>query len=158
MQEVVANYSLAGIPLETQWVDIDYMDRFLDFTTDPDKFNAQEMKGFIEKLHSNGQHFVPIVDPGIYAGTSSPLTGEYPAYVEGMAQNVFVKDLMGQSPVLGQVWPGPTHFPDWFAANATSYWTEQLKAFHDLIPYDGIWIDMNEVPKLCNYTAQHSTR
>ena len=26
-----------------------------------------------------------------------------------------------------------------------SYWDDQLKTFHDMVEYDGIWIDMNEV-------------
>ena len=67
VKEVVANYSTAQIPLETQWVDIDYMDRYKDFTVDPVKFPAADMQAFIGSLSSRDQHFVPIVDPGIYA-------------------------------------------------------------------------------------------
>ena len=26
-----------------------------------------------------------------------------------------------------------------------AYWTEQIKSFHDMVSFDGIWIDMNEV-------------
>ena len=46
---------------------------------------------------------------------------------------------------------GNTYFPDFFAANSTSYWESQLKTFHDLVPYSGIWIDMNEVSNFCNW-------
>lgn len=152
VEQVVANYSAAGIPLETQWVDIDYMSAYKDFTTDEVNFPSKEFKQFVDKLHSNGQRFVPIVDPGIYAvpalgDNSVPL---YPALTEGLAQDVFIKDLTGDKPFLGQVWPGPTYYPDWFAANASQYWEDQLRAFHKLIPFDGIWIDMNEVSNFCN--------
>lgn len=147
VKEVVSNYSAAEIPLETQWVDIDYMDHYKDFTVDPDNFPATEMQEFIADLNSKGQHFVPIVDPGIYAVEEST---PYDALVKGLEQDVFVKDLTNEKPYLGQVWPGNTYFPDWFAANATSYWTEQLTAFYKLLPYSGLWIDMNEVSNFCN--------
>jgi len=78
----------------------------------------------------------------------------YSAYAEGVEQDIFVKDLEGIKPYLGQVWPGPTHFPDWFAANASSYWEKQLSDFYSLVEYDGIWIDMNEVSNFCDYTGR----
>lgn len=143
VEDVVANYSAAGIPLDTQWVDIDYMQNYRDFTTDADNFPMTEMKSFVDSLHENGQHFVPIVDPGIM------VYDDYPAYTDGMKEDIFVKDINGD-PYLGQVWPGPTYFPDFTHPKATSYWTEQLQSFYDQLPIDGIWIDMNEVSNFCN--------
>ena len=49
------------------------------------------------ELHTNNQHFVPIVDPGIYALDSS-----YPAYTEGIDQKVFISAIDNE-PYLGQV-------------------------------------------------------
>jgi alpha-glucosidase (family GH31 glycosyl hydrolase) len=63
--------------------------------------------------------------------------------------DVFIKDLTGDSPYTGQVWPGPVHFPDWFSPNATEYWKTQLKNWYDLVEFDGIWIDMNEASNFC---------
>ena len=51
----MANYSAADIPLETQWLDIDYMDNYKDFTTDKDTFSLQEMVGTL--VHSQPQHY-----------------------------------------------------------------------------------------------------
>lgn len=138
VEEIVANYSAAGIPLDTQWMDIDYMQNYRDFTYDSEQFPQAEVAKFVDELHGNGQHFVPIVDPGImvYPG--------YEAYDRGVREGLFVKDLTGGN-YLGQVWPGPTYFPDFLHPNIQSYWTDQLKDFLGLASVDGIWIDMNEV-------------
>ncbi|CAE7661056.1 unnamed protein product [Symbiodinium microadriaticum] len=104
--DVVANYSAAEIPLETQWMDIDYMDAYLDFTLDPVNFPESQMSSFVNNLHANNQRFVPIIDPGIYVRDQ-----QYDAFTEGLRQNVFVMDMTGVNPYLGQVWPGPTYFP-----------------------------------------------
>ena len=55
LAEVVLNYSRAGIPLETMWTDIDYMDRRRTFTLDPDRFPLEEMREFVGYLHNHDQ-------------------------------------------------------------------------------------------------------
>ena len=65
MIEIVDKMSAAEIPLEVQWVDIDYMIDQRDFTVDPVKWGS--MKNLTEKLHQNGQKFVLILDPAIPA-------------------------------------------------------------------------------------------
>jgi alpha-glucosidase (family GH31 glycosyl hydrolase) len=37
-REVVDSYRVNGIPLDAQWADIDYMDRYRDFSVDPVSF------------------------------------------------------------------------------------------------------------------------
>lgn len=64
---MAANYSAAGIPLDALWSDIDYMDRYEDFTTDPVKYPAEDMRDFVAGLHEAGQHYVVIIDPGTVA-------------------------------------------------------------------------------------------
>lgn len=49
---------------------------------------------------------------------------DYDAFNKSIEMGVFIKDLTGNYPYLGQVWPGSTHVPD----NATAYWTEQRAA------------------------------
>jgi alpha-glucosidase (family GH31 glycosyl hydrolase) len=151
VEDVVANYSAASIPLETQWVDIDYMQDYLDFTTDAELFPVDEMKSFVDTLHAQDQYFVPIIDPGIYAGKDhSP----YSAQIDGLADKIFVRDLTGENYFVGIVWPGVVYFPDWFAQNTTSYWVNQLTTFYKAVPYDGLWIDMNEVSNFADPLAK----
>ena len=62
---MVENYKKAEIPLDTMWNDIDYMENYLDFTTDSDNYPEEELKSFVEELHAHGQHYVLILDPGM---------------------------------------------------------------------------------------------
>jgi alpha-glucosidase (family GH31 glycosyl hydrolase) len=45
-----------------------------------------------------------------------------------------------------QVWPGKTVYPDYLGNANTSRWlVENLQHMYDKVPYDGLWLDMNEV-------------
>ena len=137
--EVVYNYSQANIPLETMWTDIDYMDRRLIFTTDPERFPREKLRALISHIHDNDQHYIVMVDPA--AGYQ-----DYPTVNRAIDDNVLLLRANG-SAWLGVVWPGVTVFPDWFAENITDYWNNEFELFFDPedgIDIDGLWIDMNE--------------
>ncbi|KNC45946.1 acid alpha glucosidase [Thecamonas trahens ATCC 50062] len=142
-REVNMAMRAAGLPQDVQWNDIDYMDRWLDFTTDPVAYPAADMAAFIDELHAVGQRYVPIIDPGI---SYTQPAGSYPPYDDGVADDVFIKasPQADHTYAQGKVWPGKTVFPDFSAPQTTAYWTNMLATFHDLVPYDGVWIDMNE--------------
>ncbi|THH14414.1 hypothetical protein EUX98_g9614, partial [Antrodiella citrinella] len=55
VSQVITNYSAAGIPLETMWTDIDYMDRRRIFTVDPQYFPLDRMREIADYLHSHDQ-------------------------------------------------------------------------------------------------------
>ena len=63
--DVVYNYSAAGIPLETMWTDIDYMDLRKVFTLDPERFPLEKVQELVTHLHDNDQHYVMMVDPAV---------------------------------------------------------------------------------------------
>lgn len=145
---MVAKYKAADIPLEVMWTDIDYMDGYRDFSLDPNSFSKGKMQAFVKELHASKQYWVPIVDPGIKVDPG------YPAYDQGLAAHAFITDATGQ-PFLGQVWPGATHFPDFLSKEGVKYWEQQLQAFHELVPYDGLWIDMDEASNFCTGDICH---
>ncbi|OWZ01106.1 hypothetical protein PHMEG_00027576, partial [Phytophthora megakarya] len=143
LREVVRQYKAHNIPLDVMWADIDYMKDYEDFTLDPVNFPESDMTKLLAEIHDAGQKFVPIIDPGI------PDDESLYAYTRGLEMDIFMTSSDGK-PYLGQVWPGPTYFPDFFHPDAESYWVEQLSRMHELMQYDGIWIDMNELSNFCN--------
>lgn len=49
-----------------------------------------------------------------------------------------------------QVWPGQAVFPDYMFNPSTYKWLrEQLAAWHKTVPFDGLWLDMNEPASFC---------
>lgn len=55
--DVITNYSIAGIPLETMWTDIDYMYQRWIFTNDPSYFPTDKMREIVSYLHDHNQHY-----------------------------------------------------------------------------------------------------
>ncbi|EIW75819.1 glycoside hydrolase family 31 protein [Coniophora puteana RWD-64-598 SS2] len=153
LRDNVAAMRNANIPLETQWSDSDLYDNQRDFTIDPIGHPADQMKAFIDELHANGQHFIPIVDTAIATPqnvtdiVSPMLTKEM--RVQLTLAEVWIKNPNGTI-FVGKVWPGFTAYPDWFAPNTHDWWMQALKNWSDLgIEYDGLWLDMNEPSSLC---------
>ncbi|KAK8041952.1 alpha-glucosidase [Apiospora rasikravindrae] len=150
--EVISNYSASGIPLETMWTDIDYMDHRRVFSLDKERFPVERMRDIVRHLHDHQQRYMLMVDPAI-------ADWPYHAFDRGIEMDVFLKTPNAEY-FRGVVWPGVTVFPDWLHPNASIYWDEQIEdAFNPQtgIDIDGIWIDMNEPASMCRYPCRHPT-
>ncbi|KAG0087450.1 hypothetical protein BGZ93_010954 [Podila epicladia] len=145
VETVVNTYQKEDLPLDGVWIDIDYMDKYKDFTFDELRFPESRVKKLAENLAATNRSMVLIVDPGI------PVEPGYGPYDSGMAQDVFIKNKAGK-PFEGRVWPGQTYFPDFFDSNGTwSWWERHLQETRDKIgPNVFPWIDMNEPSNFCN--------
>ena len=137
---VIDNYTKYSLPLDTIWSDIDYLDDFKDFTIN-DKFQPEKMKQLLES--KPGLHWVPILDPGI-------AIGDNPAYIEGMKRDIFIKSPTTGRPVVGRLWPGDIHFPDFTNPKTIEYWADFCGYLHDQVPFSGIWTDENEFASFCD--------
>ncbi|XP_027364796.1 alpha-xylosidase 1-like [Abrus precatorius] len=141
VEDVVENYKKAKIPLDVIWTDDDHMDGHKDFTLNPVNYPRPKLLKFLDKIHNIGMKYIVIIDPGIAVNSS------YGVYQRGMANDVFIK--YEGEPYMAQVWPGAVYFPDYLNPKTVSWWGDEIRRFHELVPVDGLWIDMNEVSNFC---------
>ncbi|KAI4313937.1 hypothetical protein L6164_026878 [Bauhinia variegata] len=141
IEDVVENYRKAQIPLDVIWTDDDHTDGKKDFTLNPVNFPRPKLLAFLDRIHKLGMKYVVIVDPGIGINSS------YGVYQRGIANDVFIK--YDGEPYMAQVWPGALHFPDFLNPKTVSWWGDEIRRFHELVPVDGLWIDMNEPSNFC---------
>jgi len=141
MNDVVQNYDRHDIPLDVIWSDIDYMIDKEIFTVDTYNFPPEQMKELTTKYKKK---WVPIIDPGVRI-----VNARGPGKNEGEKRDVFLKSHTGQL-LSGYVWPGRVYFPDLFHENTEQWWADMLEVLHKIIPFAGIWLDMNEVANFVN--------
>ena len=134
IREVAAKYKAAGIPLDSIYLDIDYMERYKDFTVDEERF--PDLKGLAADMQAEGIHLVPIIDAGV------KIEDGYSVYEEGVEKNYFCKNAEGGD-FVGAVWPGRVHFPDFLQPEARD-WFGKKYAVLTKQGIDGFWNDMNE--------------
>lgn len=140
VKDTVARMDAYQIPYDVQYGDIDYMDEQRDFTYDHDKYSG--LPQFVDEMRASGKHYVIILDPCL---TMDDPVGTYAPYEEGLAKGVYIMEADGVTPLAGKVWPpGQSAFPDFTNPVTHEWWKDQCKSFHDVINYDGLWIDMNE--------------
>lgn len=133
------------------------MDRALDFTIGENFTNLPIFT--TEKLHDNDMRLVLIFDPAICSEPYEDPDKPYSALSEGIRRDVFIK--RDNEILYGAVWPAkegidintgqpylpkscPVAFPDFHLTSTIEWWTAELKNYHARVPYDAIWIDMNE--------------
>ena len=132
--DIIKGYKEAGIPLECVYLDIDYMERYKDFTIDANKF--PNFKNFVDAMKKENIHLIPIIDAGV------KIEDGYDCYEEGIKNNYFCTDEDGK-PFEAAVWPGLCHFPDVLNKDAREWFGMKYKVLTDL-GIDGFWNDMNE--------------
>lgn len=131
---VVAGYRDNGIPLDSVCLDIDYMDRYKDFTVNTEAF--PDLPQLAAELKAQGVHLVPIIDAGVKVEPG------YDVYEEGVQNGYFCTQEDGK-PFVAGVWPGRVHFPDMLNADARRWFGDRYKVLLDQ-GIEGFWNDMNE--------------
>ncbi len=143
VREVVSKYEELGIPIDSVYLDIDYMERFKDFTINEEAF--PDFSKFVKEMLNKGIHLVPIIDAGV------KVEDGYSVYEEGVKNNYFCKKEDGTD-LVAAVWPGKSHFPDFLNDEVRTWFGQKYKLLLDA-GIEGFWNDMNE-PAIF-YTEDH---
>ena len=142
-QNVYTNYKAKNIPIDGMWVDIDSMKKYKIFTLNKKKF--KELPEYVDSvIHKDHGFFVPIIDIGFSYNES--VLNKYAKI--GDKYDLFIKSGYSGKNLMAKVWPGKTVFPDFFNPKINKIWDKGLNDYYNIIKYDGIWLDMNEISNL----------
>lgn len=134
VENVIKGYDEANIPLDCVYLDIDYMERYKDFTINKEAF--PNFEDFVADKKARNIHLIPIIDAGVKKEDG------YDVYEEGRANGYFCKTADG-SDFRGGVWPGIVGFPDFLRKDVREWFGSKYKVLTDM-GIDGFWNDMNE--------------
>ena len=134
VRTVVRKYRGLGLPLDMVYLDIDYMERYKDFTVDRSRF--PDLTALSRELKEENVRLIPIIDAAIKEEAG------YPVFEEGKARGYFCTKEDG-SLFIGAVWPGRSVFTDMLNPEARAWFGNQYKALLDQ-GIEGFWNDMNE--------------
>lgn len=134
VREVAKKHRENHLPLDSIYLDIDYMEGYKDFTIDGEKFG--DFAKLVQEMKEENIHLVPIIDAGVKVEEG------YDVYEEGRAKGYFCKDEVGEDFTVG-VWPGKCHFPDVLNEEAGAWFAGKYQRLLDQ-GIDGFWNDMNE--------------
>lgn len=123
------------------------MDAFADFSVDKTTF--PDLPTWTAALHAQNRKLTVIIDAGLSA--ESP---ENQYYVTAAQNKALLKSAIfpdvNQGWLTQKLWPGKAVYLDFFNETAVDVWKSGLNDLWDLVPYDGIWLDINEASGDCN--------
>ncbi|KAF1578868.1 UNVERIFIED_CONTAM: Maltase-glucoamylase, intestinal, partial [Eudyptes robustus] len=168
--QLVEGMKAAGIPYDVQYVDIDHMERQLDFTIST---SFAGLPALINRIKEEGMRFIIILNPAISGNETNYLT-----FSRGVQDDVFIKwpntndiiyskvlTIVGcfQSCIcfvfllLLQIYGAHAAFPDFFRNSTVGWWKREILEFYNnptnpsrSVKFDGLWIDMNEPTAFLN--------
>lgn len=134
IKNVVENFKKNNLPIDSIYLDIDYMQQYKNFTVDQKSFPNFEK--LVKDLLEENIKLVPIIDAAVR------IEKDYELYEEGAANNYFCKDEYGNDFEAG-CWPGKVCFPDFLNEKSRNWFSSKYKFLIDK-GINGFWNDMNE--------------
>ena len=131
---VVKKHREHHVPLDMVYMDIDYMQDYMDFTVNEENF--PDFAGFVQEMKDEGVRMIPIIDAGV------KIKEGYSVYEEGVEKGYFCQKEDGEL-FSAAVWPGYTHFPDVLNKEARAWFGDHYRFLVDQ-GIEGFWNDMNE--------------
>lgn len=147
LRAVISMYEQEELPLDSIWNDIDYMKDYRDFTI-AESNGFGDLPALVDEIHTKNLHYVPIIDAGIALRPYDE--DEYLPYLLSDAFGVLVKAWNNADNFVGMVWPNDAVYLDWFSKEAAHFWRGYLESLHEMVAFDGVWLDMNEASNFCH--------
>lgn len=117
----------------------DYADFSVD-TTGTFQFD----KKVAEEWQSANKKLIPIIDAGLSNTRDS-------VYVpRALTNKLLIQKHDSSDPIEQFVWPKSSVFLDFFNNKSKDIWSAGFSDLHEELPFDGVWLDMNEVTGFCN--------
>ena len=143
IRTLIKSYKKAGFPIDSVYLDIDYMEEYKDFTVNKERF--PNFSDFVNEMQEEHIHLVPIIDAGVKKDEN------YEVCREGVEKDYFCRKENGEY-LVGAVWPGKAYFPDFMKPEVRELFGNWYQVLLEQ-GIDGFWNDMNE-PAIF-YTEDH---
>jgi len=140
MKYIADRNRLGGMPFDGQFADIDALDEKREFTLGSQFANLQDYIDNI--LHRYGYRCVLSFHPGI--SSESQGTTQYEPFQRGLTKKVYITKSDNRTILYGESWPGWIAYPDFDDPSAQEWYRDEVKQFYMQVPFDGMWLKMNE--------------
>ncbi len=134
VEALAREFRRRDLPCDALYLDIHHMEGYRVFTVGAD---FPKLASMTRKLRKQGIRTVAIVDPGVKDDPA------FPVFQRGLQRHAFVRNADAASDVVGEVWPGPSRFPDFLNPEVRAWWGDEQRTLLDQ-GIDGVWNDMNE--------------
>ncbi|CAJ0595363.1 unnamed protein product, partial [Cylicocyclus nassatus] len=164
VEKVIEKNIKAGVPLDVVVYDIDYMNERREFTLGKE---FEGLPAYIRSQRANGLRSVLIFNPAIPVNHESfeRALKAGARFVEWERKDQVMRSAQDRYPLvkdtkimLGVTWANEyAAFPDFLDPNSSTadWYINEFTRFHEKVPYDGIWLSLNEPTSF--YTNEHAS-
>lgn len=146
LEFVASKFFNEDIPLEGFFLDIDIYEDYKPFVINKNAFPINKLKALKEEFDLK---LIAIVEPVIAKSIQKIKNNEITSCQETPFEKAIRYDVLLKNEnnelLTGNQWAGLVYIPDFIHPNISSFWEELLICFQNDIPFDGIWLDMNEI-------------
>ena len=139
--KVLKNYEINDLPLESIWVDREYMEGYRNFLVNTSRF--EDLADLSKNLQTKNQKLITVVDAGF------KLDNDYSYYRQASENGLFIKSTKNPQKhngnLIGKTYAGESAFIDFVNPKSIDFWVNGLKGLYTLAMPNGFWLDMNEV-------------
>ena len=138
IEYILNKYQTEKIPLDSVWLDLDYMYDNHPCTWDEKRFPSNIFKNLLFKYN---KRFVLISEPCFGLQSKKVIN-------TGIKLNTFISE--NNQPIINKMWPGKCHCLDFFHPNSSHFQEICHDFLYNKSNFSGIWIDMNEISTFSN--------